>query len=114
MRVRRLQQLIADNEWEDHGYVYVCPPGYEREEGRCAFRFNPLVWESTGSRLSARLYESGTKLEDVQQVIPTGDQLRWLDIEEIEGEPEEIKAILDKACKIPRPQRISLAKPVGV
>ena len=107
MRVRRLQQLIADSEWEDHGYVY------EREEGRCAFRFNPLVWESTGSRLSARLYESGAKLEDVQRVIPTGDQLRWLDIEEIEGQPEEIKAMLDEACKIPRPQRISIVKPVG-
>ncbi len=107
MKIRRLQRLNGQQQWEDHGYVY------EREEGRCAFRFNPLVWESTGSRLSARLYESGTQLEDVQQIIPTGDQLRWLDIEEIEGEPEEIKAMLDKACKIPRPQRISIVKPAG-
>lgn len=107
MKIRRLQRLNGQQQWEDHGYVY------EREEGRCAFRFNPLVWESTGSRLSARLYESGTQLEDVHTVIPTGDQLRWLDIEEIEGEPEEIKAMLDKACKIPRPQQISTVKPVG-
>jgi len=105
MRLRKLQQLVADNEWEDHGYVY------ELENGRCAFRFNPLVWESTGSRLSTRLYESGTKLEDVQTVIPSGERLRWLDIEEIEGEPEEIKAALDEACKIPRP--VSIAKPMA-
>ena len=106
MRLRKLQQLIADNEWEDHGYVY------ELENGRCAFRFNPLVWESTGSRLSTRLYESGAKLEEVQTVIPTGQRLRWLDIEEIEGEPAEIKAELDKACKIPRP--ISIVKPIVI
>jgi hypothetical protein len=99
MKIRRLQRLNGQQQWEDHGYVY------EREEGRCAFRFNPLVWESTGSRLSARLYKSGTKLEDVQQIIPVGQRLRWLEIEEIEGEPGEIKAMLDEACQIPRLQR---------
>jgi len=98
MKIRRLQRLNGQQEWEDHGYVY------EREEGRCAFRFNPLVWGSTGSRLSGRLYESGTSLEDVQQIIPAGQRLRWQEIEEIEGEPEEIKARLDEACQIPRPQ----------
>lgn len=105
MRLRKLQQLVADNEWEDHGYVY------ELEDGRCAFRFNPLVWESTGSRLSARLYESSAKLEEVQTVIPSGERLRWLDTEEIEGEPEEIKAALDKACKIPGP--VSIVRPIA-
>jgi hypothetical protein len=105
MRFRRLQQLVADNEWEDHGYVY------ELEEGRCTFRFNPLVWESTGSRLSARLYESSAKLEDVETVIPSGERLRWLDIEEIEGEPEKIKAALDEACKIPKP--LSIVKSIA-
>jgi hypothetical protein len=105
MRLRKLQQLVADNEWEDHGYVY------ELEDSRCAFRFNPLVWESTGSRLSARLYQSGTKLEDVETIIPAGKQLRWLDIEEIEGEPEKIKAVLDEACKIP--SRLSIIKSIA-
>jgi hypothetical protein len=96
MRVRRLQRLNGSEQWEDHGYVY------ELEDGRCTFRFNSLVWESTGSRLSVRLHESGTKLEDVQQIISATQRLRWLDIEEIEGKPEEIKAALDEACKIPR------------
>jgi hypothetical protein len=42
MRLRKLQQLVADDEWEDHGYVY------ELEDGRCAFRFNPLALPLTG------------------------------------------------------------------
>jgi hypothetical protein len=71
-----------------------------------------LVWESTGSRLSGKLYESGTKLEDVQQIILSGDQLRWLDIEEIDGAPEDIKAALDKACKMPWLRPISMPKPI--
>lgn len=104
MRFRKLQQLVANDEWEDHGYVY------ELEDGRCAFRYNPLVWESTGSRLSARLTESGTKLEDILQVIPAGERLRWLDIEDLAGDLREIKARLDQACHIPQPQRLSAAK----
>jgi hypothetical protein len=100
MRVRRLQRLNGQDQWEDHGYVY------ELADGRCVFRHNPLVWESTGSRLSAKLTETGTKLEDVQQIIPTGERLRWLEIEEIGGEPTDIKARLDEACQIPRPQPI--------
>jgi hypothetical protein len=106
MKIRKLQRLNGQQQWEDHGYVY------ELEDGRCTFRYNPLVWESTGSRLSAKLYESGTKLEDVQQVIPAKKRLRWLGIEEIDGTPEDIKADLDKACKMPKPQPISMPKPV--
>ena len=106
MRFRKLQQLASDSAWQDHGYVY------ELEDGRCAFRFNPLVWESTGSRLSAKLYESGTKLEDVEQIIPAGERLRWLEIEEIDGEPKDIKTRLDEACKIPKPQRVSTVNPI--
>jgi hypothetical protein len=86
MKIRKLQRLNGQQQWEDHGYVY------ELEDGRCTFRYNPLVWESTGSRLSTKLYESGTKLEDVQQVILAKKRLRWLEIEEIYGAPEEIKA----------------------
>ena len=104
MRFRKLQQLVTDNEWQDHGYAY------EREDGRCSFRYNSLVWESTGSRLSARLYESGTRLDEVHTIIPTGERLRWLDIEEIEGDPQEIKARLDEACNLPQPQPVSSVK----
>ena len=103
MKIRRLQRLNGQDQWEDHGYVQ------ELEDGRCAFRFNPLVWESTGSRLSAKLTESGAKLEDVQQIIPAKKRLRWLEIEEIDGDPQEIMARLDEACQIPRPEKVAKA-----
>jgi hypothetical protein len=105
MRVRSLQRLNSQQAWEDHGYVY------EREDGRCVFRFNTLVWESTGSRLSARLYKSGAKLEDIQEVIPATHRLRWLEIEAIDGDPDVIKARLDEACQLPKPQQVSVVKP---
>ena len=107
MRVRRLQQRLDDEQWEDHGYAY------EREDGRVSFRYNTLVWGRIGADYNVKLKKTGTNLEAVPTVIPTGDQLRWLEIEEINGELEEIKARLDEACKIPRPQRVSVKKPVA-
>lgn len=82
----------------------MCPPGYEREDGLASFRYNVLVLGRIGARYNVQLREAQTKLEDVPQVIPATQRLRWLEIEEIEGEPEEIKATLDEACQIPRPQ----------
>jgi hypothetical protein len=105
VKVRRLQQLLDDDQWEDHGYAY------ERADGRASFRYNTLVWGRIGARYNVQLRESCTTLEDVHTVISTGDQLRWLEIEEIDGEPQEIKATLDEACKIPRSQRVSVIKP---
>ncbi len=102
MKVRRLQRLNQARQWEDHGYVF------EREDGHCLFRFNTLVWGRIGAEYNAKLEELGATLEDVPAVIPTGHRLRWLDIEEINGDPDEIKTTLDEACKIPRP--LSIAK----
>jgi hypothetical protein len=45
----------------------------------------------------------------VHTVILVGERLRWLEIEEIDGKPEDIKAALDEACQIPRP--VSIVKP---
>jgi hypothetical protein len=98
MRFRKLQRLNEKEEWEDHGYAY------EQEDGRASFRYNVLVLGRIGAQYNVQLREAQTKLEDVHQVIPATQRLRWLEIEEIEGEPEEIKATLDEACKIPRPQ----------
>ena len=106
MKVRRLQELNEQQQWGDHGYAF------EREDGQCLFRFNTLVWGRIGAEYNARLKKTGTKLDNVHQVIPATKRLRWLEIEEIDGEPEEIKATLDEACKIPRPQRVSVTKPV--
>jgi hypothetical protein len=103
VRVRRLQQLLDNGQWEDHGYAY------EREDGRASFRYNTLVWGRIGARYNVQLRECGASLEEVPTVIPAGQRLRWLDIEEIEGDRAEIKAALDEACQIPTPQRISIA-----
>jgi hypothetical protein len=107
MKVRRLQELNDQQQWQDHGYAY------EREDGQCLFRFNTLVWGRIGAEYNARLKKAGTKLEEVQTVIPTGDHLRWLDIETIDGTPEEVKARLDEVCQIPKPQPLSTSKSVS-
>ena len=108
MKIRRLQELNSQQQWQDHGYAF------EREDGQCLFRFNTLVWGRVGARYNAQLCASGAKLEDVHQVIPTGERLRWLEIEEIEGDPAEIKASLDEACHIPKPHRAVVVRPVVV
>ena len=95
-------------QWEDHGYAY------ERDDGRASLRYNNLVWGQIGARYNVQLREAKTKLEDMPQVIPATKRLRWLEIEEIDGDPEDIKADLDKACKMPWLQRVSTVKPVVV
>lgn len=106
MKVRRLQQLLDDGQWEDHGYAY------ELEDGSCAFSYNTLVWGRIGAEYNHKLQTSRTKLEDIHTVILSGDQLRWLAIEIIDGDPEEIKVRLDEACRIPRPRPVPLTNPV--
>ena len=101
MKVRRLQRLNEEEQWEDHGYAY------EREDGRASFRYNNLVLGQIGARYNVQLRKAQTKLEDVSQVIPATKRLRWLEIEEIPGDPAEIKARLDDACHIPRPQKVT-------
>jgi hypothetical protein len=99
-----LQELNDKQQWEDHGYAF------EREDGQCLFRFNTLVWGRIGAEYNAKLKKTGIKLEDVHTVIPATQRLRWLEIEEIEGKPEEIRVALDEACKIPRP--VSIVRPI--
>jgi hypothetical protein len=106
MKFRKLQQLNEKEQWEDHGYAY------ERDDGRASFRYNNLVWGQIGARYNVQLREAKTKLEDVPQVIPATKRLRWLEIEEFDGDLEDIKADLDKACKMPWLQRVSTVKPV--
>lgn len=105
MKVRKLQRLNNTQQWVDHGYVF------ERENGQCLFRFNTLVWGRIGAEYNAKMKKNGTKLEDVHTVILIGERLRWLEIEKIEGNPEDIKARLDEVCQIPRPQKVATAKP---
>jgi hypothetical protein len=106
MRVRRLQSLADDDQqWLDEAYAY------EKPDGTVRFRCNPMVWEGVGVRHNRTLKDHATPLEQIETVILTGQRLRWLEIEEIDGEPEEIKATLDEACQIPRPQQVAVVKP---
>jgi hypothetical protein len=105
MKIRRLQEMNDQQQWEDHGYAL------EREDGQCLFRFNTLVWGRIGAEYNAKMKKAGTRLEEVHQVILVKKRLRWLEIEELDGDPEEIMARLDEACQIPRPQKVSVGKP---
>lgn len=107
MKVRKLQQLNDEDQWEDHGYAY------QREDGRASFRYNNLVWGQLGARFNVKLREAKTKLEDVHQIVPATKRLRWLDIEEIDGDPEEIIAHLDKVCKMSWLQPVPAKRPIS-
>ncbi len=107
MKFRKLQRLNGQDRWENHGYAY------EREDGRASFRYNNLVWGQLGARFNVKLREAQTKLADVHQVIPATQRLHWLEIEEIEGEPEAIKAELDQVYQIPWLQGLPVTKPAA-
>ncbi len=105
MRVRRLQRLDDDNtHWLDEAYAY------EQSDGTVRFRYNPMIWEGIGARYNRALKSKHTPLQEIERVILTGDRLRWLEIEELDGDLEEIRATLDEACQIPRPHKV-IAKP---
>ena len=91
MKIRKLQRLENDEGWVDDGYCY------EKPNGQVVFRYNAVTWGRIGARYNVQLRDSGTPLADVHTVIPTGEYLRWLPIEEIPGEIEELKTTLDKA-----------------
>jgi len=98
MRVRRLQRLDDETpQWIDEAYAY------EQSDGAVRFRYNPIIWEGIGARYNRKLKMNNTPLQQIETVILTGNRLRWLEVEEIEGSSEEIKAALDEACQIPRP-----------
>lgn len=104
MKIRKLQRLENDEGWVDDGYCY------EKPNGQVVFRYNAVTWGRIGARYNVQLRDTGTKLADVHTVIPMGEYLRWLSVEEIPGEIEALKATLDKACGFPKVQPV--AKPV--
>ena len=107
MKIRRLQRLDDEaNQWIDEAYAYELPDGTVR------FRYNTLIWEGIGARYNRRLKADITPLEQIETVILTGDRLRWLEIEKIDGDLEKIKVALDKACKIPGPKPVAVANSV--
>ena len=106
MKIRKLQRLENDEAWVDDGYCY------EKSNSQLVFRYNAVTWGRIGARYNVQLRDSGTPLAEVHTVIPTGEYLRWLPIEEVPGEIEELKPILDKACDFPEVRRV--AKPITI
>jgi len=104
MKIRKLQRLENDEGWVDDGYCY------EKPNGQVVFRYNAVTWGRIGARYNVQLRDTGTRLAEVHTVIPTGEYLRWLPVEEISGDIEALKATLDQACGFPQVQRV--AKPV--
>ncbi|HEX9922076.1 MAG TPA: hypothetical protein VGD99_05395 [Anaerolineae bacterium] len=104
MKIRKLQRLENDEGWVDDGYCY------EKANGQVVFRYNAVTWGRIGARYNVQLRDTGARLAEVHKVIPTGESLRWLPVEEMPGDIEELKATLDKACGFPKVQHV--AKPV--
>jgi hypothetical protein len=71
------------------------------QTGRSGFVITRWSGRGFGVRHNRTLKAQGTPLEEIETVIFTGDRLRWLEVEVIEGDLESIKARLDEACQIP-------------
>jgi hypothetical protein len=54
MKVRRLQELNDQQQWQDHGYAFEAGDGY------CLFRFNTLVWGRLGAEYNVKLKRTDT------------------------------------------------------
>ena len=101
MRLRKLQRLDEDGVWFDDGYVF------ENSEGQVIFRYN-LAWGRVGAACNAKIRAAGTRLEEIETIIPPGEELRWLPIEVVaEEQIESFLAALDEACAIPKPRSIA-------
>ena len=102
MKVRQLQRLM-DGVWYDDAYAF------KNGKGPVTFRYN-LTWETVGARLYRQIREQNIGLSDIESVIPEGEYMRWLTIEEIEEEKAEAHLeMLDERCCIPKPRFIGRA-----
>jgi hypothetical protein len=103
MKLRKLQRLDEDGVWFGDAYAF------ENSEGQVVFQYN-LAWGRVGAACNVKLRESGVSLEEIETVISSGDELRWLPVEVIEEEEvEAFLAALDEACAIPKPRSIAHA-----
>ena len=101
MKIRRFQVLDEDQQWLDEAYAY------EKPDGQVGFRYNVLTWGRVGASINQKIEQQGIQLESIETIVPPDDETRWLDIEDIEGQPGEIKAALDEVCQFPKPRSIA-------
>lgn len=100
MKVRKLQRKDEDGVWFDDAYAF------ENEEGNIIFRYN-LAWGRVGANYNRKLRQQPVPLEQIETIIPTGDELHWLPVETVPD--EAVKAFLEKldeTCAIPKPRSI--------
>jgi hypothetical protein len=98
MRVRKLQRLDEEGHWFDDAYAY------EKSSGHVVFRYS-VAWGRIGAKCNRTIREDEVKLEDIETVIPPGDELRWLDIIIIpDDESPQALLELSKACAVPEPK----------
>jgi hypothetical protein len=98
MRVRKLQRLDEEGHWFDDAYAY------EDSNGDVVFRYS-VAWGQVGANYYKTIYRDKVKLEDIETVIPPGDELRWLDIIIIpDDEAPQALLELSKACAVPEPK----------
>ena len=100
MKVRQLQRRDVDGVWYDDAYAF------SNGKGPVTFRYN-LTWERAGDHVYGQIREQNIGLSEIEKVVPEGEHLRWLPIEEIEDEKAEAHLeMLDQICYIPKPRFI--------
>lgn len=96
MRVRRLQRRDEDGVWFDDAYAL------EDEQGQVVFHYN-LTWERLGAEINRQLQAGSVPLDEMEQVIPASDDLRWQEPELVDmPDSNEFLTALNEACAIPK------------
>ena len=90
-----MQRKGSNGAWHSDAYAIETP------NGQITLRYS-LAWEYLGGRYNRMVQERGLSLEQLEQVL-TGNSLRWLPIETLETDDEEIIQALDSECHVPRP-----------
>ena len=100
IRVRLLQFKDEQDGWYDDAYMV------EDKRGVLTFHYN-LTWDRVGARINGQLKTGNFTLEEVEAVLPIGENQRWLDIVKVEDDQAEtFLEELDERCAIPKPRSI--------
>src|SRR5687768_13204159 len=101
MRLRKLQRLDEDGTWFDDAYAF------ENSKGQVIFRYN-LAWGRVGAACNTKIKQASTRLEEIETIIPSGEELCWLPVEVIDEEVStKYLEALDQACAIPKSRSIA-------
>ena len=104
-RIRKLRRKGKDGTWHSDAYAV------ETRNGQVTLRYS-LAWEYLGGRYNRMIRERGLSLEQLEQVL-AGASLRWLPIETLETDGEEIIQALDSECHVPRPVAVLTGRRAG-